>query len=109
MRVLLLSCCAFLSACSNLIVLSAIDRDEFVAVDYKNRSINEPIVTWVVRPDYEAICSRLTGIVVGPAHKLMGCAHWNEKTGSCTVVMGYYYNPVYLGHEVRHCFEGNFH
>jgi len=104
-----LSAAACLSACANVIVLSEVDKELFVAADYRSRAIVEPRITWVVRDDYETVCSRMTGIVAGPIHKLMGCAHWNEKTATCTVVMGYYYSPVYLGHEVRHCFEGNFH
>lgn len=104
-------CCVayFLSGCATVIRLHDVDRESFVAADYRKRIILEPSVTWVVREDYEVVCSRLTGIVAGPTQKLMGCAHWNEKASTCTVVMGYYYNPVYLGHEVRHCFEGGFH
>lgn len=100
---------ALLCGCGQLILLSEVDRESFVAAEHHQRLIDEPRITWMIRDDYEAVCGRITGIVAGPIHKLMGCAHWNPRSGTCTIVMGSYYSPVYLGHEVRHCFEGAFH
>ena len=98
-----------LTGCGNFIVLSEVDQKPFFALEHNKRTIREPKITWVTRNDYESICSKITGIAPGPTQKLMGCAYWNDNSSSCTIIMGPQYNPVYLGHEARHCFEGRFH
>lgn len=35
------------------------------------------------------------------------CSFWDAN--SCTIVVGYKTNNDILGHELRHCFQGNFH
>jgi hypothetical protein len=107
--ILIISLVAFLTGCGSFIALSEVDQKSFIATQQHNRSIREPKITWMVRSDYEAICSKITGILPGPAQKLMGCAYWNDKAGTCTIIMGSMYSTVYLGHEARHCFEGHFH
>lgn len=38
---------------------------------------------------------------------LNACAFWEDK--KCTIIVGPKVNNDILGHEVRHCFQGNFH
>lgn len=38
---------------------------------------------------------------------LNACAFWEDK--KCTIIVGPRVNNDILGHEVRHCFQGNFH
>jgi hypothetical protein len=39
----------------------------------------------------------------------MACAFWNTKRKECSIVTPIETGFNYLGHELRHCFEGAFH
>ena len=43
----------------------------------------------------------------GFKHAFDACSFWNEET--CTIVVGKRTNNDILGHEFRHCIQGNFH
>jgi hypothetical protein len=46
-----------------------------------------------------------------PADKeiFLGCAHWNTTKSECTIVTGLKDNLDTIGHEVKHCFDGDWH
>jgi hypothetical protein len=50
---------------------------------------------------------------LGKGLKMDGCAFWGEvtanKTNVCTVITSKNTDHDTLGHEVRHCFQGNYH
>ena len=50
---------------------------------------------------------------LGSGQKMDGCAFWSNptpnKTNMCTVITAKTTDHDTLGHEVRHCFQGNFH
>lgn len=86
-----------------------VDRVRFEPLLPEQRNIAEPKVKVLARKDGYEFCSRITGIPVGPSSRPMACAYWNVKRGECTVVTPEVTGFNYLGHEVRHCFEGAFH
>lgn len=50
---------------------------------------------------------------LGLGQKMDGCSFWSNttpnKTNMCTVITAKTTDHDTLGHEVRHCFQGNFH
>ena len=38
-----------------------------------------------------------------------GCATWSKVESKCTIITGYADNLTIIGHEVKHCFTGEFH
>ncbi|MEY3939524.1 MAG: hypothetical protein RL659_2366, partial [Pseudomonadota bacterium] len=55
------------------------------------------------------IAQPITGIPVTPTSRPMACAFWNVRRKECTVVTPLVTGYNYVGHELRHCFEGAFH
>jgi hypothetical protein len=86
-----------------------VDRVLFEPMPPEQRLINEPKVKLLARKDGYEFCSRITGIPIGPSSRPMACAFWNVKRRECTVVTPEVTGFNYVGHEVRHCFEGAFH
>ena len=86
-----------------------VDRVRFEPLLPEQRLIVEPKVKVLARKDGYEFCSRITGIPVGPNSRPMACAYWNVKRSECTVVTPEVTGYNYLGHELRHCFEGAFH
>lgn len=39
--------------------------------------------------------------------RMEACSFWSKNT--CTIIVEYKTNNDILGHELRHCFQGNFH
>ena len=86
-----------------------VDRVRFEPMPPEQRMLNEPKVKLLARKDGYEFCSRITGIPIGPSSRPMACAFWNVKRRECTVVTPEVTGFNYVGHEVRHCFEGAFH
>lgn len=87
----------------------AVDRVRFEPLPQDQRMLGQPKVKLLARKDGYEFCSRITGIPVGPTSRPMACAFWNIKRSECTVVTPEVTGFNYLGHELRHCFEGAFH
>ena len=71
--------------------------------------IDQPKIKYLVRQDGYEYCARITGIPVTPTSRAMACAFWNVRRKECTIVTPITTGYNYLGHELRHCFEGAFH
>lgn len=86
-----------------------VGRVLFEPLPPEQRLLAEPKVKVQARKDGYEFCSRITGIPVGPHSRPMACAYWNVRRSECTVVTPEVTGYNYLGHELRHCFEGAFH
>ena len=87
----------------------AVDHMRFEPLPPEQRILNEPKVKYLARKDGYEFCSRITGAPITPTSRPMACAYWNVKRRECTVVTPEVTAYNYVGHEVRHCFEGAFH
>lgn len=87
----------------------AVDMVRFTPLPMAKRVIPEPKLKYLVREDGHEYCARITGIPVTPTSKPMACAFWNVRRKECTVITPVLTGYNYLGHELRHCFEGAFH
>lgn len=86
-----------------------VDQVRFSPMKKEQRTIDEPRVKFLPREDGHYYCARITGIPVTPTSKPMACAFWNVRRKECTIVTPLQTGYNYLGHELRHCFEGSFH
>lgn len=83
----------------------------FVPLAKADRVMNEVKVRWEVRENVVEFCSRAAKISAAQAWMTppLACAMWNVASKECVIVTGKKVSHVELGHELRHCFEGNFH
>lgn len=87
----------------------AVDQMRFVPLAQAQRVIAQPKLKYLVRHDGFEYCARITGIPVTPTSRPMACAFWNTRRKECSVITPPETGYNYLGHELRHCFEGAFH
>jgi hypothetical protein len=113
----ILRCCRRSAVTAVVMVLTAcqtfqppaVDQVRFMPAPAPSRNIAEPKVKYLVRQDGFEYCARITGIPVTPTSRPMACAFWNTRRKECTIVTPEETGYNYLGHELRHCFEGGFH
>lgn len=86
-----------------------VDQVRFSPMPAAKRTIAEPKVKYLPRHDGFEYCSRITGVPITPTSRPMACAFWNVRRQECTIVTPMSTGYNYLGHELRHCFEGAFH
>jgi hypothetical protein len=86
-----------------------VDTVRFTPMPDAKRVLVQPKVKYLVRQDGYEYCARITGIPVTPTSRPMACAFWNVRRKECTVVTPTVTGYNYVGHELRHCFEGAFH
>ena len=111
-RWLLMVMAVFLALLSSACVTftpPAVDLVRFTPAEAGKRNISEPKVKYLVREDGYEYCARITGLPVTPTSRPMACAFWNTKRKECSIVTPPETGFNYLGHELRHCFEGAFH
>lgn len=107
-HLLVLAGACVLTACQTL-QPPAVDQVRFTPQAVTQRTIAEPKIKYLVRQDGYDYCARITGIPVTPTSRAMACAFWNVRRKECTIVTPLETGYNYLGHELRHCFEGSFH
>lgn len=87
------------------------ELESFVPVPAQARLMNDVKVRWEVRENVSEVCGRAAKL--SPAQAWMtpplACAMWNVASKECVIITGKKVSHVELGHELRHCFEGNFH
>lgn len=111
-RLLPLACVA-LGACQSLSTDSVpvAEIGLFEAKPPAQRVMNVVSLRWEVRDDVAAYCAKVTGMGRERAYITppMACAIWSVAAKECTIVTSRKTTHLALGHEVRHCFEGQFH
>ena len=71
-------------------------------------------ITWETVNNPEKICNELRIKQTGKpyTYKVDACSSWTKNLFNqytCHIITGKSINNDILGHEVRHCFQGNFH
>lgn len=87
------------------------ELESFTPVQQTARVMNEVKVRWEVRENVAAVCSGAAKLSNTQAWMTppVACAMWNVASKECVIITGKQVSHVELGHELRHCFEGNFH
>ncbi len=106
----LLFCAVFLLAACETTTMRPpqVDMVRFVPMPEPQRVIVQPKLKYLVRQDGYEYCARITGIRITPTSRPMACAFWNVRRKECTIVTPVVTGYNYVGHELRHCFEGAF-
>jgi len=92
---------AFLGGCAAILF-----GTPFQAMDINDRLTNRTTVAWELVDDVDATCRKLN-LHVEEGATIYGCALMS--TNSCKIYTGRTTTVAVLGHELRHCFEGNWH
>ena len=70
---------------------------------------NKSVITWTTVKDVQAECERQSHRrgYGGFNYPVEACSFWGKD--SCEIVTSKVVNFHTVGHEIRHCFQGNFH
>jgi hypothetical protein len=87
------------------------ELETFVPMPRHARVMNDVKVRWEVRENVSEVCGRAAKLSATQAWMTppLACAMWNVASKECVIITGKKVSHVELGHELRHCFEGNFH
>jgi hypothetical protein len=87
------------------------ELESFVPMPHHARVMNDVKVRWEVRENVAEVCGRAAQLSTTQAWMTppLACAMWNVSSKECVIITGKKVSHVELGHELRHCFEGNFH
>jgi hypothetical protein len=102
-----------LTGCASMqgTTLPVSELESFVPVPTHARLMNDVKVRWEIRENVVELCSRAAKISTTQAWMTppLACAMWTVASKECVIITGKRVTHVELGHELRHCFEGNFH
>jgi len=102
-----------LTGCASLQgpTLPVSELETFVPMPQHARVMNDVKVRWEVRENVSEVCGRAAKLSATQAWMTppLACAMWNVASKECVIITGKKVSHVELGHELRHCFEGNFH
>ena len=109
-RIVLVLSLHFLVSLTGCAMVGQTEYEDFKPMSPTARIMNNVKLTWEVRADVGEYCLQ-TQKRLGKSQGVppLACAIWTASLNECKVVTGPNPNHVVLGHEVRHCFEGNFH
>ena len=91
----------FLTGCTTIV-----SDTPFEALSAEARLTNRTTVIWETVDDVDAICKKLNATITKDS-TVYGCAQPTKNY--CKIYTGKTTTMPILGHEFRHCFEGNFH
>jgi len=98
-----------LASCTYVWRPPSVDLERFKPAPHDSRILDAPIVSLVIKSNAHEFCSKMIGMRMNGQHKPMACAYWNVLKNECTIVTPPNTATNYVGHELRHCFEGPFH
>lgn len=90
-----------LSGCTSFL------QNEYPPFQPKNNPARILAIDVIGRDDVGQSCAQQAHKNSFAAPFILGCAAWTEKT--CSITLPQNTLAVVVGHELRHCFEGNFH
>jgi hypothetical protein len=106
-RALVLLSLMTLSGCYTI---AQTEYENFAAQPVNKRIMNDIQLSWEIRPDAAEVCNQILNKQKNPNGPApVACAKWSIGKRHCTIITTPNPNHVVLGHELRHCFEGNFH
>lgn len=93
-----------------LLLLPGCASTVFEEQDFQYYGEDFRIIKWVSlsKEELQNKCYSITGSKVSFNRSILGCAEY-KKDRTCTIYTQENTNHQILGHEVRHCFQGNFH
>jgi hypothetical protein len=79
--------------------------------DMTNNKTNEFKITFIQTTDVQGRCSKEAIRLGKAAFKISidACSFWTNDMSKCTIITANSANFHTIGHEVRHCLQGNWH
>jgi hypothetical protein len=89
-----------------LLVLSTTVSAQSYNIQFEARpGLPEKIIRWVVLENVSSFCQGKMPALAG--QRILACSEYNNRT--CTIYTGLITDMAIVGHEIRHCFEGQWH
>jgi hypothetical protein len=89
-----------------LLVASGLARAQSYNIQFEAQpNLPEKIIRWVVVENVSAVCQNKIPALAG--QRILACSEYNNRT--CTIYTGLITDMAIVGHEIRHCFEGQWH
>jgi hypothetical protein len=90
------------------------DNDDPRAWFSTNKNMTtQSTVTWRAVENVQAECNKESKRLAGQSfgYAVLACSFWEKQNGRdvCTIITGKNTTMHSLGHEMRHCFQGNWH
>jgi len=84
-------------------------RDPFEKFDTGKNFTNQTHLTWVTVDDPTKACAaeRSRRGFAQYSGKVMACSFWEQN--QCTIITAKFTDRDTIGHELQHCFQGNWH
>jgi hypothetical protein len=89
----------------------AYDDDPTALFSSAYNKTNQTVVNWIAVDDVTAVCDRerKSKGQNGFGYAVKACSFWDNDFKTCTIITKKNTNMHTLGHEMRHCFQGNWH
>jgi hypothetical protein len=95
-----------LSLIITLLFLSSMASAQSYNIQFQAQpNLPEKIIRWVVVENVSAVCQNKIPALSG--QRILACSEYNNRT--CTIYTGLVTDMAIVGHEIRHCFEGQWH
>jgi hypothetical protein len=89
-----------------LLSLSTMAPAQSYNIQFEARpNLPEKTIRWVVVENVSAVCQNKMPALSG--QRILACSEYNNH--SCTIYTGLITDMAIVGHEIRHCFEGQWH
>jgi hypothetical protein len=89
-----------------LLVLSTTVSAQSYNIQFEARpGLPEKIIRWVVLENVSSFCQGKMPALSN--QRILACSEYNNHT--CTIYTGLVTDMAIVGHEIRHCFEGQWH
>jgi hypothetical protein len=89
-----------------LLALSGIASAQDYNIRFEARpNLPEKSIRWVVVDNVSAVCQNKMPALAG--QRILACSEYNNHT--CTIYTAPVTDLAIVGHEIRHCFEGQWH
>lgn len=94
-------------------ILTFAEDKPFELFDTKANEVNNVVVNWITTNNVQKECQQQAKSRGNPQFtiRVEACSFWETTLGMrvCTIVTEKRTNLDTLGHEMRHCFQGNWH
>ena len=89
-----------------MVALSGVATAQSYNIQFEAQpNLPEKIIRWVVLDDVSDFCKAKMNLISGK--QLLACSEYNNRM--CIIYTGRVTDMAQVGHEIRHCFEGQWH
>lgn len=103
-KLALVSLAMALTGCTSVYLTEGDERFISTQVAQSRYKASSTNITFVTLDHVVPFCSKVTG-----KRHAVACAVWSLDHSKCTIYTAKNTDSAIVGHEIRHCFEGNFH